>query len=86
MPDLTNVLMAEWTQIPTATLPHLLERFLSRVKVTIKAKCGLECDFQNAHLDVVSQRADVLKEDYISANPLVLKKFCRTLSKQITQD
>lgn len=33
MPDLTNALVTEWTQIPTDTLQNLAERLTIRVQV-----------------------------------------------------
>ena len=38
VPDLTNALVAEWKQIPTAMFQHLVESLPRRVVVVIAAK------------------------------------------------
>ena len=39
-PDLTNALVAEWKQVPTAMFQHLVESQLRRVEAVIAAKGG----------------------------------------------
>ena len=38
MPDLTNALVAEWKQIPTAMFKHLVEGLPRRVEAVLEAK------------------------------------------------
>jgi hypothetical protein len=40
VPDLTNALIAEWKQIPTAMFQHLVEILPRRVEAVIAAKRG----------------------------------------------
>ena len=40
MPDLTNALVAERKQVPTAMFQHLVESYPRRVKAVIAAKGG----------------------------------------------
>ncbi|MCJ8734651.1 hypothetical protein PDJAM_G00237750 [Pangasius djambal] len=48
-PDLTNALVVERTQIPTATLQHLVEK--SGPYYNCKEGINLECNVQQAHMD-----------------------------------
>ena len=40
VPDLTNALVAEWKQVPTAMFQHLVESLPRRVEADIAAKVG----------------------------------------------
>ena len=40
VPDLTNALVAEWKQVPSAMLQHLVESLRRRVEAVIAAKWG----------------------------------------------
>ena len=40
VPDLTNTLVAEWKQVPTAMFQHLVESLSKRVEAVIAAKWG----------------------------------------------
>jgi hypothetical protein len=40
VPDLTNALVAEWKQVPTAMFQHIVENLPRRVEAVIAAKGG----------------------------------------------
>jgi hypothetical protein len=40
VPALTNVLVAEWKQVPAAMFQHLVESLLIRVEAVITSKVG----------------------------------------------
>lgn len=58
MPNLTNVLVAKWTNF-TIILQNLAEFFFSNENgiLTVQRDGGLKCVFQSAQIHVISQRS-----------------------------